>query len=259
MNNKLLNTVAAAFITGLSFSGSLSADTSDFIGEWVNVDFDTRGITRFVLSPTADNDILKIEVFGKCHPTDCEWGDTSLSLYGANVSDSDYQFASARYEKGFADTIITMEFLDDGRIALDNFTEFLEDNRENYHSFDLFRKAEKEVSLCPDLIIEEIMHPEYVYRVGSRIEAVVKNIGTSNAGISLARLVDSSTLQKTGAPYNSVARVPELAPGETYTVKFSLPYWVYNPDAQFSVTADYKKMVKECNEKNNTKDFFGLG
>lgn len=260
MKRKLILSAAIACIAGSTYSTASMADSGDFIGEWVNVDSQTRGITRFVLTSTAEPDVLQIEVFGKCHPTDCDWGKENLALYGASVSDNDYQFASARYETSFADRIITMEFMDDGRISLDGFTEFVAgDSRENYHSYDIFRKTETEVSQCPDLIIDEIMPPVYVSGLGTTIEAVVKNIGSADAAASMARLVDSSTLQNTGAPYNSVASVPALVPGADYTVKFSLPYWVYNPDAEFTVTADYKNMVKECNEKNNSEDFFGLG
>jgi hypothetical protein len=71
--------------------------------------------------------------------------------------------------------------------------------------------------------------------------------------------MDHSTPQPTGAPYNAIANTPALASGSSATVTFYLPYWFYNPDADFEVTADYKGMVKECNEKNNVKIFHELG
>jgi len=42
-------------------------------------------------------------------------------------------------------------------------------------------------------------------------------------------------------------------------VTFTLPYWVYNPDADLEVTADYKGLLLECKEDNNVKIFKDIG
>ncbi len=112
----------------------------------------------------------------------------------------------------------------------------------------------------PDLVVTVIEKPQWdSANHRSVIKAVIKNIGNAAAGKSIARVIDPSTPQPTGAPYNAIATTPALAPGATATVTFYLPYWVYNPDADLEVTADYKGMVKECNEKNNTKTFHEMG
>lgn len=113
---------------------------------------------------------------------------------------------------------------------------------------------------CPDLIVEVIGRPVWdgTNKV-SVIQARIKNIGNDASPSSLARLIDPSTNQPSGAPYNDVVAVPTLTPGATVTVIFRLPYWVYNPDATLEVTADYKGTVRECNEKNNTKTFKDKG
>ena len=41
-------------------------------GKWKNVDPDTRGLTT--LDITVDGDRVKVHAWGKCHPTDCDWG-----------------------------------------------------------------------------------------------------------------------------------------------------------------------------------------
>ena len=89
----------------------------------------------------------------------------------------------------------------------------------------------------------------------SVIRATIKNIGNAMASQTIARVIDPSTLQPTGAPYNAIADTPALSPGEEATVTFYLPYWVYNPDATLEVTADYKGQLSECNEDNNTMEF----
>lgn len=112
----------------------------------------------------------------------------------------------------------------------------------------------------PDLVVTVINKPTWdSTNHRSVITATIKNIGNMAAGASIARVIDPSTSQSTGAPYNAIANTPALAPGASFTVTFYLPYWVYNPDALLEVTADYKGMVKECNETNNQKTFNEMG
>lgn len=118
----------------------------------------------------------------------------------------------------------------------------------------------KTQSECPDLVVTEIKKPVWDNaNHRSVITAVIKNIGSSGAGQSSARVIDPSTTQPGGAPYNAIASTPALAAGASTTVVFYLPYWVYNPDASLEITADYKNEVNECDENNNTKVFNDLG
>lgn len=255
---RVKKTLSIAFLL-LLISLSLSAYEGDFYGKWVNVDTNTRGITGFSIFNNGSPGIGIINVYGSCHPSDCDWGKEKVIMYGASVIDNDYQFATAIYYQEFAQTIITMEFMDDGRIFLDYYTQFLDNSkRENYHAYDIFEKQSQEG--CPDLIVKEIIPPRWdsTNRV-SRIKAVISNIGNVTSGASVARLIDPSTRQSSGAPYNAVASVPSLAPGASYTVEFTLPYWVFNPDASLEVTADYKNQVKECDENNNTASYNAIG
>jgi hypothetical protein len=66
---------------------------------------------------------------------------------------------------------------------------------------------------CPDLVVTE-KKPEWDdANHRSFITAVIKNIGGSGAGQSIARVIDPSTMQPGGAPYNAVANTPALAAG----------------------------------------------
>ncbi|MEO1257599.1 MAG: CARDB domain-containing protein [Bacteroidota bacterium] len=108
---------------------------------------------------------------------------------------------------------------------------------------------------CPDLVVESVQRPEWdAANNRSVIKAVIKNIGNAPAAATLARVIDPSTKQATGAPYNDVANTPALAAGNSVTVTFYLPYWVYNPDAELEVTADYKSTLQECIETNNLRN-----
>lgn len=112
----------------------------------------------------------------------------------------------------------------------------------------------------PDLVVTKINKPQWDgANHRSIITAEIRNVGFSDAAQSIARVIDPSTIQATGAPQNAIANTSALAVGASTTVKFYLPYWVYNPNAELEVTADYKGMVNECNENNNTKVFNDQG
>lgn len=113
---------------------------------------------------------------------------------------------------------------------------------------------------CPDLVVEQVQTPEWddVNR-RSVIHATIRNIGTAPAPATVARLVDPSTPQSSGAPFIAVANTPPLDPGQAVSVTFFLPYWVYNPDATVEVTADYTNDLAECQEENNTRLFEDIG
>lgn len=113
---------------------------------------------------------------------------------------------------------------------------------------------------CPDLVVDSILTPVWdAVNHRSVITASISNIGGAPAGASVARVVDPSTTDTSGVPYNAIAPTPSLAPGASATVVFYLPYWVFNPDAALDVTADYKGMVTECREDNNTRSFAAVG
>lgn len=113
---------------------------------------------------------------------------------------------------------------------------------------------------CPDLAVKEILRPQWdAAQRRSVIRAVIQNIGSADAPSTLARLIDPSTTQPTGAPYNDVQSTGPIPAGGEAMVTFSLPYWVYNPDAELEVTADYKGQLPECNEDNNTAEFSEIG
>jgi hypothetical protein len=65
----------------LLFLGSLGcrmkpsgpAQISDLVGTWDNKDANTHGITRIALS--SENGALLIRAWGKCRPSDCDWGE----------------------------------------------------------------------------------------------------------------------------------------------------------------------------------------
>ncbi|MEE9442361.1 MAG: CARDB domain-containing protein [candidate division Zixibacteria bacterium] len=113
-----------------------------------------------------------------------------------------------------------------------------------------------EESRCPDLIVEKIEKPIFDEKnKGTIVRVTIKNIGNSTAGSSIARAMDKIAPQNN----NAIAITPALGPGQSVQVVFYLSDWVFKPNAIIEVMADYKNMIPECKEDNNTKEFRGVG
>lgn len=70
--------VEAIITVPFSLQQSVTAaqpDFTAFTGGWRSVDPDTRGITRIQIAPNPDGS-FQVHAWGKCHPTDCDWGTT---------------------------------------------------------------------------------------------------------------------------------------------------------------------------------------
>jgi hypothetical protein len=105
----------------------------------------------------------------------------------------------------------------------------------------------------PNLVVSAIHRPTW-NGTQSVIEVDITNEGASPAGASTAQLVD----YQFAAGVASVP-TPAIAAGATVTVVFTLPYWVYDPDASLIVTTDSESVIDECNENDNRLRFFELG
>ena len=91
-----------------------------YLGEWKNINSQTGGITRIVIWEDGDN--LKIEAWGKCHPTDCDWGAVSAHKIASSVNirrnagQFDYLFAIWSFN--FKDTYVNFKLSDDDELKL---------------------------------------------------------------------------------------------------------------------------------------------
>ncbi|MBD2666620.1 hypothetical protein B6N60_02084 [Richelia sinica FACHB-800] len=142
MLKRSLTLAASSLALATALVSPAVAAPSDFVGTWVNKDTNTRGITRLVITSGGGN-TLNIQVFGKCHPTDCDWGSTSLVTYGLNVQDNDHTYGTANYNQGFSNNILTIN-LGGQQVMLQSFTQFLDNSgRQNYYSRDYFQKSTK--------------------------------------------------------------------------------------------------------------------
>ncbi|OUL35435.1 hypothetical protein BV372_11325 [Nostoc sp. T09] len=141
LKSSLMVAASTVALAAALVSPALAAP-ADFVGTWVNKDTNTRGVTRLVVTSAGGNK-LNIQVFGKCHPTDCDWGTTPVTTYGLNVQDTNHTYGTANYNKGFSNTLLTLDHAG-SQIMLQGFTQFLDNSsRQNYYSRDYFQKSTK--------------------------------------------------------------------------------------------------------------------
>ncbi len=111
-----------------------------FVGTWENIDRNTNGITRIEIQ--LDGTSPSVHVFGKCHPSDCDWGSTRAEVYGTGVGADLPQNASALraiFDPGFAVTTLTMWLRRSGKLRVEALTRFTDKSgRSNYASIETF-------------------------------------------------------------------------------------------------------------------------
>jgi hypothetical protein len=115
-------------------------------GNWENTDPNTRSLTRIQLRFVCQDQILNgepyppgppwyVHVFGKCHPTDCDWGEV-----GAQRLSSGHIFAF--YDQGFARRYVyaRMSQYRPGQLWVYTWTDFTDPSRPDYDVHNWFRR-----------------------------------------------------------------------------------------------------------------------
>jgi hypothetical protein len=145
MRTKLIVWFACLF---LFLAGSLSfAALNSFTGTWVNTDTNTRGITKLVIttSPTpADDPHITVHAWGKCHPSDCDWGAVVGHAYCPTVSSNMVTTARAIvavFTTSFSQTTLVIK-RSGTRLTVQSFTRFTDNsNRRNYDESYTFKRV----------------------------------------------------------------------------------------------------------------------
>jgi hypothetical protein len=136
---------------------AFAGPASTMVGTWVNSDSSTRGITKLVITETGNS--YEVHGFGKCSPTDCDWGKKPMTTYGSNVSDPTHQVGTATYNPGFAETILTME-QSGSQIIVHDFTRFTDSSaRQNYYARYIMRKAKPNAPIVTPVLKTPIKLP----------------------------------------------------------------------------------------------------
>jgi hypothetical protein len=108
------------------------------VGTWTNVNHATRDIVKVVIS--ASGTALKVDLFGACVPTPCNWGSVSAIGYAASVSSGPAVAFSAHYKFSFSEVIV-VGHLQGKQLALETFTQFTDGSgRSNLYTSDQMTK-----------------------------------------------------------------------------------------------------------------------
>lgn len=123
---------SALFVLGAT---EAHAGINDFGGQWVNQSSDTDDVSRVSVQRTRTG--LRVNVFGRCHPADCDWGAVDATAFASRAGgdlERDADVLMATYTQGFARKTVLLR-LNGANIAYEVFTEFTDrSGRANYRT-----------------------------------------------------------------------------------------------------------------------------
>ena len=126
----------------LGFSSSTLANLNGFVGDWRNVDANTKGVTRLLIKKQGAR--LSMQAWGQCHPEDCDWGTVRAYGYGPKVSanlNTTAQAVSAVFKPGHAQALVIVHKARNDRIHAEALTRFTDgSNRTNYRNVYTFAR-----------------------------------------------------------------------------------------------------------------------
>jgi hypothetical protein len=119
--------------------GRARAANISFAGDWVNIASTNPGITRVSIHQSNEGK-WSIRAWGACHPTDCDWGSTSLHLLGDTVAARKFPYGFATWDHGFTDVYFTLRIEND-ELVIESYDIFKDNSgRSNYRRVDRFRR-----------------------------------------------------------------------------------------------------------------------
>ncbi len=109
-------------------------NSSDFVGEWKNVNRNTRSISRVVITPGGGLTPVYVQIYGKCGSGECKWkrGDGSFIRSENSVKTRVFSINSAGYVFATRDVILRLE--SNGTLSYQVTTDFANRNRQDYVS-----------------------------------------------------------------------------------------------------------------------------
>ncbi len=112
--------------------------STPLVGTWNNVNPATRDVVKVVIAAAGSG--IKVDAFGACSPTPCNWGNVAGTAYAANVSSSPAVAFSAQYKFSFAQAIL-VGHLQGKNLIIETFTHFTDGSgRDDYYSTDTMAK-----------------------------------------------------------------------------------------------------------------------
>lgn len=112
--------------------------STPLLGTWNNVNPATRDIIKVVIAAAGSG--IKVDAFGACTPTPCNWGSVAGLAYASGVSSSPAIAFSAQYKFSFSQVIL-VGHLQGKNLMLEAFTHFTDGSgRSDYYATDTMVK-----------------------------------------------------------------------------------------------------------------------
>lgn len=106
-----------------------------FSGSWKNVDAETRGLTT--LSVRSAGQAVWVHAWGRCHPTDCDWGEVTATAFAPGVEADPANHAhkiTAVFQTSFSNTLLTLTPSGDDALMADTETRFTDNSGRSSYS-----------------------------------------------------------------------------------------------------------------------------
>ena len=97
------------------------ANVKHFIGTWVNENEGTGGNTRAVIR--AKSNTIFVHMWGKCNPTDCDWGEETTTIDDANDNR-----LSIEWNQGFVIRTQVIYYQNDGRLRVESHSHYIDNS-----------------------------------------------------------------------------------------------------------------------------------
>jgi hypothetical protein len=109
-----------------------NSPVSRFVGKWTNKDFETPGVTRIEIR--LDDSGVVVHMWGRCHPKECDWGETT-----AIPKD---RVLSLKWDQKFCAKTQQLKLVSDKSLQLTTHCHFTDNSgRRDYDSREVFAKG----------------------------------------------------------------------------------------------------------------------
>lgn len=136
INRSLILLALIIALASPSVGGAADLNLSSLVGSWENVNPQTQGITKIVIT---DNKGIAIRAFGACKPQSCDWGVVSGSAYGRNETSTRAIAFLATFNNGVTESLITGSSRAGESMRVEVFTKFVDGSgRFDYTFTDVF-------------------------------------------------------------------------------------------------------------------------
>lgn len=151
---RLLCSYLAVLLLVLLTAGGSLASINQFAGSWNNVDPNTSGITKLEIAVSDTS--AQVHAWGKCHPTDCDWGSVQAQAFASGVSSdlaSSADTLIAVFDAGFSETTLVIR-PSGNTLNVDAYDRFLDNSgRSNYLASYSFQKVQAPAGTIPGATI----------------------------------------------------------------------------------------------------------